>query len=170
MKATTFQVSDKVVCVNRPANDTRFTPRVVVGRVYVVRGFRDYGDGKPALLLVGVRGRRKDGQETGHFPERFNLLSAVQKRGVKAATPKSTPEPETAELPVREVRWLDAERGEALHWMRENALAELRAGMDAQAFTRLCGCLEHDCPIWWLLLLRRRVARERSKAKKGGEV
>jgi hypothetical protein len=72
-----FQVSDKVVLIERVQSADCFKPVPQVGRVYVVREVVDAANG-PALRLVGVRGAQEEGEGVSLNAAKFRKLAEVR--------------------------------------------------------------------------------------------
>ena len=150
-----FQVSDKVVCVEAIKCRSYFRPCPQVVRIYVVRKVLPCSDGTYGLHLVGVRGRKVLGEEVGLHPRRFRLLADAKTRGGG----KRHPSPKDQVLRVISANWLSAGRDAELGQMEADAIDLIRAGRDGEAFALICKTLRHDCPIRWLLFIRRLVSQ-----------
>lgn len=154
-KTTSFQVSDKVVCIAPARGKTSFRPMPVVGRVYVVRelvAIED--DDEPGMRLVGITGRKGHRGEFTHDPNRYRLLADVQ-------AGKQLPQqeaPQMVSVPILKMRAMSDERFNELAKMDADVCDLIRAGRDGEALDLICRTLRHDCPIRHLLFMRETAA------------
>jgi hypothetical protein len=79
---TSFQPSDKVICVDDDwskcwANPLDHFPKLpIAGQTYAVKEMGVANNGETMVLLVGLESFNKQG---GFYPRRFRLLSEVKK-------------------------------------------------------------------------------------------